>query len=58
MKLARTLVISLSIFLVAPFLLYYFLLFWVHDFDPLFLKIDACLDAGGRWDYDDGRCTR
>ena len=32
--------------------LYYGTLFVVHGGNPDFLKIDACLDAGGRWDYE------
>lgn len=36
--------------------LYLGFLFVAHDFSPDFLHIDACLDNGGRWDYDRRVC--
>ena len=37
---------------------YYSFLFVIHDFSGDFLKIDSCLDDGGRWNYDDRNCER
>lgn len=37
--------------LLLPFAVYVGALFIAHDCNPDFLKIDACMDAGGRWDY-------
>ena len=31
-------------------------LFLAHGCDPDFLKIDSCLDGGGRWDYERRLC--
>jgi hypothetical protein len=36
---------------ILPFALYFGALFIAYDCNPDFLKIDTCLDAGGRWDY-------
>lgn len=35
---------------------YFSFLFAINKLDPNFLKIDSCLDRGGRWDYAVGRC--
>lgn len=38
-------------------ILFYIVLLWVgHDFSPHFMKIDSCLDRGGKWDYQENRC--
>jgi hypothetical protein len=29
---------------------YYFSLYAIHGFDPDFLEINKCVEAGGRWD--------
>ena len=30
---------------------------WVlHDYNPDFLKIDSCIDAGGTWNYETREC--
>jgi hypothetical protein len=31
-------------------------LFVAHDFNPDFLSIDGCLDAGGQWNYERRAC--
>jgi hypothetical protein len=37
----------------------YFVTMWAAtDFNPDFLSIDSCLDAGGAWDYEARRCNR
>ena len=33
------------------------ILWRVHEFDPDFLRIDACLDRGGSWDYEARTCS-
>lgn len=33
------------------------LLWRAHGYDPDFLKIDACLDRGGAWDYEASVCS-
>jgi len=38
--------------LVLPLALYFGFLFLAHDCNPDSLKIDSCLDAGGKWDYE------
>jgi hypothetical protein len=39
------------------FILFYFVALWVaHDFNPRFLKIDSCLDSGGKWNYEQNVC--
>ncbi len=42
--------------LLLPIVLYLTALFVSYDCDPDFLKIDSCLDAGGRWDYEERVC--
>jgi hypothetical protein len=37
-------------------LLYVAMLFISHGFNPDFLAIDACLDDGKRWNYEDRQC--
>ncbi|WP_163830732.1 hypothetical protein [Spartinivicinus ruber] len=32
------------------------IIYALHDFDPNALQIDACLDAGGAWDYEGSTC--
>ncbi len=31
-------------------------LYMAHDFNPDFMKIDSCLDSGGRWNYETRSC--
>jgi hypothetical protein len=53
--------VGVSIFLittVCPAVLYFTFLWVAHDFNPKFLKIDRCLDNGGRWNYEKGVCER
>ena len=42
--------------LIAALLSYFTLLFFAHDGNPAFLKIDSCLDGGGGWNYEQRRC--
>lgn len=42
--------------LIIPYLLYVTGLFIAHKGTPDFLKVDACLDAGGAWDYTNRSC--
>ncbi len=37
---------------------YYFSLFAIHGFSADFLKINRCLEAGGRWNAAERRCER
>jgi len=50
----------LIVFVIGPVLLitalYIGLLFIAHDGNPDFFAIDACLDRGGRWDYEKRVC--
>lgn len=48
--------VTLITILVVPVLLYLAGLFFIHNCDPDFLKIDSCLDAGGVWDYENCQC--
>jgi hypothetical protein len=36
--------------------LYFVVLFAAHDFNPDAILIDACLDDGGRWEYEERSC--
>ena len=47
---------GIVICLAAPAILYVGGLFIAHEGNPDFLKIDACLDAGGAWDYTNRTC--
>lgn len=51
-KTAIIITIAIAALCLMPFALYYGCLFFAHDCNPDFLKIDACLDAGGKWDYE------
>jgi hypothetical protein len=51
----KKLVILGAVLLLIP-LLYFGALFVAHDFNPDFLAIDACLDSGGRWNYNTRVC--
>jgi hypothetical protein len=42
----------------ALILLYYAFLFLAHDGNLDFLRIDSCLDRGGRWNYQSRTCER
>lgn len=42
--------------LLLPCLFYCGLLFLGHNCNPHFLKIDRCLDLGGKWDYERNTC--
>ena len=37
---------------------YYFSLFAIHGFSPDFLKINSCVESGGRWNAAERRCER
>ena len=50
-------VITLSLF-VFTVLLYQIFLFISYRYNPEFLKIDSCLDNGGKWDYNNNYCLR
>ena len=50
----RLAVVAVAILLIAA--LYFGSLFIAHDGNRDFLAIDACLDAGGRWDYERRAC--
>jgi len=47
----------LVVCLVTPVVLYVAGLFVAHKGNSDFLKIDACLDAGGAWDYTNRTCV-
>lgn len=49
--------IAIALVLISPVILYYGFLFYAHDFNPDFISIDSCLDAGGSWDYQNQRCN-
>jgi hypothetical protein len=38
--------------------IYVIALFVLNDFNIDFLKIDSCLDAGGRWNYEARYCKK
>ena len=38
--------------------IYYMSLFYIHNNNPDFLKIDSCQKASGLWDYDNQNCQR
>jgi len=57
-KIVFWIVAVLSLGCIASLIVYFGLLFMVHDFDPNFLNIDSCLDSGGCWDYVDGICRK
>ena len=48
--------------LVAPAVLlvvgYFFTLYAIHGFSPDFLKINKCVESGGRWDYKSRNCEQ
>ncbi len=49
------------IFILPLFLLFFFynfFLFVSHDFNPYFLQIDRCLDAGNVWDHQGNSCKK
>lgn len=57
----KTKMATIFLLFAAPFIVasLYLGFLWVsHDFDPAFLKIDSCLDDGGRWNYAKGVCER
>jgi hypothetical protein len=56
-KTKATIVIVLGLILLSPFLAYEAFLFWAHDFDPDYNKIDECLDRGGIWDCENRTCV-
>lgn len=39
-----------------PAVIYFGFLFVAHSGDPHFLKIDSCLDNGGKWNYQENIC--
>ena len=51
-------VLLTALALVSPLVAYYGFLFHAHGFNPDFLRIDSCLDAGGSWDYENQKCNR
>ncbi len=55
-KIAIIVTVTVTAILVLPFAIYIGFLFLVHDCNPDFLKIDSCLDAGGKWDYENRVC--
>ena len=57
-KKIRRYVLILLVFILFIPAIYLGLLFYIHDFDHNFLKIDQCLDNGGRWDYNDCECKQ
>ncbi len=40
----------------APAVIYFGFLFVAHSGNPYFLKIDSCLDNGGKWNYQENIC--
>jgi len=48
-KIAIIVTVTVTAILVLPFAIYIGFLFLVHYRNPDFLKIDSCLDAGGKW---------
>jgi type III secretory pathway component EscU len=52
-KASSILIVIIALLLIA----YYGVLFSAHDFNPDYLKIDACLDAGNVWDYKSRLCN-
>lgn len=53
----KKLLVGIVCILVFPIVLYLTFLFFFYDCDPDFLKIDACLDSGGRWDSANRICV-
>jgi hypothetical protein len=51
-----TIAAALLAAVVATVFLYLALLFISYGFNPDFFAIDACLDDGQRWNYEDRRC--
>ena len=51
----RLAVVAAAILLIAA--VYVGSLFIAHGGSPDFLSIDACLDAGGRWDHEGRQCA-
>ena len=37
---------------------YFFTLYAIHGFSPDFLKINKCVESGGRWDYKLRNCEQ
>lgn len=37
---------------------YFFTLYAIHGFSPDFLKINKCVESGGRWDYKSRNCEQ
>jgi hypothetical protein len=52
MKRIAIIVVMVIAVCVLPFVMYFGVLFCTHKCNPDFLKIDSCLDAGGKWDYE------
>ncbi len=57
MKRISRILFLVCLFLASPALFYFGSLFLVHGCNPYFLHMDSCLDAGGRWDYEDQEYT-
>jgi hypothetical protein len=49
-------VVIIGAILAVVMVAYVAFLFVVHDFNRDFLRIDDCLDDGGRWDYPARAC--
>lgn len=56
MKTRTKAVIAAGLLILSFLIAHEALLFWVHDFNPDYRKIDRCLDAGGKWDYENRVC--
>ncbi len=52
----KKIIIIIIIFPFFLFLSYEVFLFYAHDFNLDYMKIDRCLDRGGRWNYETNEC--
>jgi hypothetical protein len=55
-KILKRICLSMCLLCMFAIFFYFGLLFYAHDFNPRFLKIDSCLDSGGAWDYGKNVC--
>ena len=56
MKTKTKAIIAVGLLILSPFIAYEAFLFWAYDFNPDYNKINPCLGAGGKWDYENWVC--
>jgi hypothetical protein len=54
MPLKATLILAITTAVLAAG--YFFTLWAIHGFNPDFLRINKCIESGGRWNYERREC--